>query len=70
MNLLDRRTGTFERFVPDAEKQSTKGGNFIHSVLADQTDRLRAVGNQHVTIYNESTHSLQEVRQVIRMSCM
>lgn len=61
INLLDRRTGTFERLLPDPEKVSTKGGNFIHTVYADQTNQVWAISNQDVFVFNERTHTLQVV---------
>ncbi len=53
INLFDRRTGTFTRYCPFPEDLSTKGNNFIRELFVDCDDRLFALGNENLYLFDQ-----------------
>jgi signal transduction histidine kinase/ligand-binding sensor domain-containing protein/CheY-like chemotaxis protein len=66
INLLDRRTGKFRRFLHGGEEASTKGSNYIHDVHADQSNRVWAVGSQSLFLYDDKMEVFNPVRRAAR----
>ena len=64
INLLDRRTGTFQRFLPYPSEINSKGRNFIHELLVDESNRLFALGNKKLFLFDEETVSFKMISRV------
>ena len=55
VNLLDRRTGTFSRFLPHPAEVGSKGKNIIRDLHVDRENRLFALGNENLFLFDETS---------------
>jgi signal transduction histidine kinase/ligand-binding sensor domain-containing protein/ActR/RegA family two-component response regulator len=64
VNLLDRRTGTFKRFLPYPSETGSKGKNIIRDLFVDQNNRLFALGNENLFLFDKKTNVFKMVNRV------
>ena len=63
INLLDRRTGTFSRYLPHPSEVGFKGKNIIRDLLVDQDNRLFVLGNKNLYLFDENTKGFKLINQ-------